>query len=63
GKGCIVGLELEKTMSELHLKLISEGLICNCTSDVVIRFLPPYIITKSDVDSAIKILDKVFASL
>ncbi|MGD9580106.1 MAG: aspartate aminotransferase family protein, partial [Vampirovibrionia bacterium] len=47
GKGCIVGLELEKPMSDLHLKLISEGLICNCTSDVVIRFLPPYIITKS----------------
>lgn len=61
GRGCIIGLELENSFEGIHLQLIEEGLIVNCTSDTVIRFLPPYIITNDDVDTAIEILDKVFS--
>jgi len=63
GRGCIVGLELEEPVVDIHLKLIEEGLVVNCTSEKVIRFLPPYIITIDDVNNAIAILDKVFSSM
>ena len=33
----------------------------NCTHDTVLRFLPPYIATERDVDTAVKILGKIFA--
>ena len=38
---------------------MERGLLINCTHDVVLRFLPPYIIGKKEVDAAIKVLAKV----
>jgi acetylornithine/succinyldiaminopimelate/putrescine aminotransferase len=40
----------------------ARGLLMNCTHDTVLRFLPPYIVTEKEVDSAIKILDEIFAA-
>jgi acetylornithine/succinyldiaminopimelate/putrescine aminotransferase len=39
---------------------MGEGLLINCTHDVVLRFLPPYILTEADVDRAVDILKKLF---
>ena len=44
-------------------KRLKRGLLLNCTHETVLRFLPPYIITESDVDYAIKILDGVLENL
>ena len=38
---------------------MAEGLLINCTHNVVLRALPPYISTEQDVDRAIRVLDKV----
>ena len=38
---------------------MEDGLLINCTHDVVLRFLPPYIITEAEVDRALDILKKV----
>ncbi len=35
----------------------------NCTHDTVLRFLPPYIITETEIDEAVAILERVFATL
>jgi len=40
---------------------LEKGLLVNCTQEKVIRFLPPLIINKKDVDQAINILDTVFS--
>ena len=37
---------------------MEEGLLLNCTHDVVLRFLPPYIIGQREVDQAIRLLTK-----
>jgi acetylornithine/N-succinyldiaminopimelate aminotransferase len=32
----------------------------NCTHDTVLRFLPPYIVTETEIDQAVGILERVF---
>jgi len=44
---------------QLVLDAIEEGLLINCTHDVVLRMLPPYILTEQDVDRAITGLNRV----
>jgi acetylornithine/succinyldiaminopimelate/putrescine aminotransferase len=36
-------------------------LLINRTATTVVRLLPPYIVTESDVDEAVAILDSVFS--
>jgi acetylornithine/succinyldiaminopimelate/putrescine aminotransferase len=38
---------------------MEEGLLINCTHDVVLRALPPYILSEQDVDRAITVLNRV----
>ena len=35
-------------------------MLINCTHDVTLRMLPPYILTEQDVDRAITMLNRVF---
>jgi acetylornithine/succinyldiaminopimelate/putrescine aminotransferase len=35
----------------------------NCTHDTVLRFLPAYIVTETEIDEAVAILGRVFRSL
>jgi acetylornithine/succinyldiaminopimelate/putrescine aminotransferase len=44
---------------QIVLDCMAEGLLLNCTHDVVLRFLPPYIVGKREVDAAVKTLTKV----
>jgi len=59
GQGLMIGVELAFSGKQLVLDGIREGLLFNCTHDLVLRFLPPYIITEQDVDRAISALTKV----
>jgi acetylornithine/N-succinyldiaminopimelate aminotransferase len=60
GQGLMIGVELEFACKELVLDGIREGILFNCTHDVVLRFLPPYILTEQDVDRAISSLTRIF---
>lgn len=59
GKGLMLGLELERSCSEVVSRALEEGLIINCTSDKVLRFVPPLIVEEPHVDEAMFILKKV----
>jgi acetylornithine/succinyldiaminopimelate/putrescine aminotransferase len=59
GQGLMIGVELDFSGKQLVLDGIKEGLLFNCTHDMVLRFLPPYIITEQDVDRAVSALTKV----
>ncbi|MCL2888653.1 MAG: acetylornithine transaminase [Elusimicrobia bacterium] len=59
GKGLLVGMELEHEGGEIVKKCLERGLMINCTADNVLRFVPPLIINKKDVDEAVKILEGV----
>ena len=62
GKGLMVAAELDS--ADLAKKTVAEMLkrkiLINCTSDTVLRFLPPYILERTHVDTAIAALDEIF---
>lgn len=62
GPGLMIGLETEFPCKQLVLDGIKEGILFNVTHENVMRFLPPYILTESDVDRAVTALAKVFAN-
>ena len=61
GKGLMIAAELDS--ADLAKKTVAEMLkrkiLINCTSDTVLRFLPPYILERAHVDAAIAALDEV----
>lgn len=60
GPGLMIGVELTAPGKQIVLDAMANGLLLNCTHDVVLRFLPPYIIGEREVDAAIRILTKAF---
>ena len=62
GKGLMVAAELDS--AELAKAAVGEMLkrhiLINCTSETVLRFLPPYILERAHVDAAISALDEIF---
>lgn len=63
GYGLMVGVQLKIPGKEIVNRAMEQGLLMNCTHDTVLRFLPPYIITETEVDEAIAILDRVLGSV
>ena len=62
GKGLIIGAELDSAeLAKLTVaEMLKRHILINCTSDTVLRFLPPYILTRAHVDTAIAALDEIF---
>ena len=63
GYGLMVGVQLAIPGEEIVTRAMQEGLLMNCTHDTVLRFLPPYIVTETEVDEAVAILERVLRSL
>lgn len=62
GRGLFIGVELTEAARPYCEKLKELGLLCKETHDTVIRFAPPLIITKEELDWALDKINKVFAS-
>lgn len=60
GRGLFIGVELHVPARPYCEKLQQEGLLCKETHDTVIRFAPPLVITKEELDWAIGKVKKVF---
>lgn len=58
GVGLILGIDLTINGKDIVNYCLEKRLIINCTHDTVLRLLPPLIITKRDVDCAMKILEE-----
>jgi acetylornithine/N-succinyldiaminopimelate aminotransferase len=59
GVGLMVGVQLTGPGKEIVDKCLEKGLRINCTQDTVLRFMPPMIATKSEIDQAVDIFDAV----
>lgn len=59
GKGLLIGLELDCAARPYCEELMGLGLLCKETHDHVIRFAPPLIISKKEIDWAFKRIKKV----
>ena len=62
GRGCMQGIVLSQDAAPFIPKLLERGVIANATAGTVIRLVPPFIITRSDVDELHAALAAVFAS-
>lgn len=61
GRGLFIGMELNEEARPYCEELKEMGLLCKETHDTVIRFAPPLIISKEELDWAIERIQKVFA--
>jgi len=62
GKGLMVAAEVDSAeLGKLTVaEMLKRRILINYTSDTVLRFLPPYILERAHVDTAIAALDEIF---
>lgn len=63
GRGLWIGLVLDTKARPYCEMLKEEGILCKETHETIIRFAPPLVITKEEIDWAIEKIDKVFKTL
>ncbi len=65
GAGLMLGMELdsEDLAKSVAAEMMAQHIIINRTSETVLRFLPPYILERKHVDTAIAALDEILTSL
>ena len=61
GIGLMIGVQLTSPGAGIVDKCLEKGLRINCTCDSVLRFMPPMIATKDQIDQAVDILDSVLS--
>lgn len=61
GRGLFIGVELTEEARPYCEQLKEEGLLCKETHDTVIRFAPPLIISKEEIDWAFEKIEKVLS--
>lgn len=59
GIGLMLGMELDVNCADLVNQAREKGLLINCAADKVLRFVPPLIIDKRQIDDVICILDEI----
>ena len=59
GTGLMIGLEIAFPGKGVVSKMLERGFLLNCTHDVVLRMLPPYLIKKSEITSMLTHLEEV----
>mgnify|MGYP001112124949 CR=1 FL=1 len=59
GRGLILGMELSIEGGEMVKTALERGLLINCTVGKVLRFVPPLIVSKDEIDQMITILDGI----
>jgi len=58
GHGLLIGIELAEAGAAIVDRCRTAGLIINCTADKVLRLSPPLIVSRSDVDRAVTIIEQ-----
>lgn len=63
GIGLMIGMSLTVPGAEIVKKGHERGLLLNVVHDTVLRFVPPLIVSRNDIDRMIDILDSIFAEI
>ncbi len=59
GRGLLIGMELTGDARHYCEALLKEGLLCKETHETIIRFAPPLVISRDDVDWALERIETV----
>ena len=64
GKGLMLGIELNSAdlAQRVAAQMMERRIIINRTSDTVLRLLPPFLLERQHVETAIKALDEIFSA-
>lgn len=62
GMGLMLGIELSSPAQHIVDKLIKRNVLVNCTNENVIRLLPPYIITETEIELFCREFEEVISS-
>lgn len=60
GTGLMLGIQVRSKAAELMQEAFKQGLIFNIAGGNVLRFVPPLIVTRAEIDEAIEKLHKTF---
>jgi predicted acetylornithine/succinylornithine family transaminase len=63
GAGLMWGLELDRPAAPVVEAALGRGLLINRTAETVLRLLPPFIITRADVDQMVELLSAAIAEV
>ncbi len=63
GKGLILGMELKIEGGSIVKEMLKKKILINCTMGNVLRFLPPLIVTKEEVDRVVEALEEIFIGM
>ncbi len=63
GQGLFIGLVLNRPARPYCEALMAEGMLCKETHENVIRFAPPLVISKKELNMALRKINKVFKKL
>ncbi|MBA3013141.1 MAG: aspartate aminotransferase family protein [Proteobacteria bacterium] len=60
GKGLLVGMEIDQDAGSFVADCFKKGFIINGIQDKVLRFAPPLIVEKNEIDRLVAVLDSLF---
>ncbi len=63
GVGLMLGLEMDIPCASMVDAMRDAGVLVNCTADTVLRFVPPLVISKEQIDNVTDRLDEVIGRL
>ncbi|HUT54196.1 MAG TPA: acetylornithine transaminase [bacterium] len=63
GKGMLLALALDRPARPVVDYCLQHGMIINCTAESVLRFAPPLIISRQEIDALIPVLDQALKHL
>jgi acetylornithine/succinyldiaminopimelate/putrescine aminotransferase len=63
GKGLLLGMELTREGDSVVKACLEKGILINCTSGNVLRFIPPLIVQKRDIDQLVDVLYGIFLKM
>lgn len=59
GAGLMIGVEVKQGRDQILKDLQEKGILAGPAGENVVRFLPPYLITKDQIDSAVSVLKEI----
>ena len=63
GMGLMIGIEMGAAAKEAVPRLLKKGFITNAAHETVLRLLPPFIISKKNIDEFLSALDAVLGDI
>jgi predicted acetylornithine/succinylornithine family transaminase len=61
GAGLIWGIELDRPAAPVVEAALENGLLINRTADTVVRLLPPYVISATEIEEGLELLERTIA--